>query len=85
MRISGDVVIVLAAVGVGGELFAPVFEPSHRPFEMHRQPTDTDFLGQQNALVAKAAADVRRDHADLALVEPETMREPAARDVRHLR
>ena len=77
--------MVLAAVGVGGELLAPVLDPAHRAAAAQREPGEADFLGQQDALVAEAAADVGRDHPDLALVEAEAFGEAGADDVRHLR
>ena len=63
--------MVLAAVGVGDELLAPVLDPAHRAAEAAREPAEADLLGQQDALVAEAAADVGRDDADRACVEAE--------------
>ena len=83
--VTGDVVVVLAAVGVGRQLLEPVLEPAHRPPELHREPAEAHLLRQQDALVAEPAADVRRDDADAPLVDAETLREPGAVDVRHLR
>ena len=57
--IDRDLVVVLAAVGTGGEMFAAILGPAHRMTAAHRQPRQADFLRQQNALVAETAADVR--------------------------
>ena len=78
-------VVVLAAVGVGGEAFAAVLDPPERRAELARGPGERDLLGQQDALVAEAAADIGRDHADLALVQPQAFGEARAHDVRLLR
>ena len=83
--IAGDVVVVLAAVGVGGELLAPIFDPAHRMAAVHREPRETHFFRQQNALVAKTTADVGRDHADLAFVQAKAAGQSGTVDVRHLR
>ncbi len=76
---------MLAAVGVCHELFAPVFDPAHRPSQFPRKPAEADFLGQQDALVAEATADVGRDHTDRSLVQAQALRQSRAVDVRHLR
>src|SRR5262249_57382601 len=84
LGIGGDAVMVLAAIGAGNEMFATILDPAHRMAAMHGEPAETNLLGQQDALVAKSAANVRRDDADLALVEAETLGQPGAHDVRHL-
>ena len=83
--IGGEDVVVLAAVGVGGEALAPVLEPAQRKAQPARRPGQRDLLGQQDALVAEAAADIGRHHADLALVEPQALGEAGPDDVRLLR
>ena len=83
--VQRDVVVVLAAVGVRRELLAPVLDPAHRTPEPAAEPRERDFLRQQDALVAEAAADIGRDHADRALVDAEGFGEPRAIEVRHLR
>ncbi len=42
------------------------------------------LFGQQNTLVAKAAADIRRHNANAAMLDPQAFRETAAHDVRLL-
>ena len=76
--------MVLAAVGVGGEALAAVLDPPQRDAELARRPGQRHLLGQQDALVAEAAADVGRDHADLALVDAQALGEAGAHDVRLL-
>jgi hypothetical protein len=66
--IKRDLIIVLAAVRIRGELLAPVFEPAHGALEMPREPRETDFLGKQDAFIAEPAADIGGDHADRRLV-----------------
>ncbi len=76
---------MLAAIGAGAQMLAAILDPAHRMAAAHRQPRQADFLGQQNALVAETAADIGRDDADVAVIEPETSRQAGAVDVRHLR
>ena len=82
--IAGDAVVMLAAIGAGRQMLAPILDPAHRMAATHGEPAEADFFGQQNALVAETAADIRRDHADLALVEAEAAGKSGAHDVRHL-
>ena len=83
--IDGDLVVVLAAIGAGGQMLAAILDPAHRMAAAHRQPRQADFLRQQDALVAEAAADIGRDDADLALLDAEAFGQAVAHDVRHLR
>ena len=76
--------MVLAAVGVGGQALAAVLDPPQRRADLARGPGQRDLLRQQDALVAEAAADIGRHHADLALVQPEAFGKPRAHDVRLL-
>src|SRR5207237_4685189 len=75
VRVDRNVVGVLAAVGIRRELLAPVLEPANWHAELFREPAEAHFFGQQDALVAEAAADVRRDDAYRALVDAEAFRE----------
>src|SRR5207237_8296150 len=77
--IDGDLVVVLAAVGAGGEMLAAVLGPAHRMTATHRQPGKADFFRQQDSLVSKTAADVGRDDTDSALLHAETLGKTAAR------
>ena len=70
LGIGRDAVMVLAAIGVGGEVLAPVLQPAHRLSEPQRQPAQRHVLGQQDGLVAEAAAHIGRDDADAALLDP---------------
>ena len=49
-----------------------------------REPAKADFLGEQDPLVAEAAADVGRDDADAAFFQAEAFGEAGANDMRHL-
>src|SRR6185295_2744145 len=82
--IDGDLVMVLAAIGAGGEMLAAILGPAHRMTATHREPGKADFLRQQDALVPEATADVGRNDANSALLHAETFGEAAARDMRHL-
>ena len=61
--------MVLAAIGVAGQVLAAILDPAHRMAAAHRQPAERNFLGEQDPLVAEAAADIGRDDADLAMVK----------------
>ena len=80
----GDDVVMLAAIGVGDQVLAPVLDPAHRMPAAQREPTDADLLRSEDALVAEAAADVGRDHPHLAVLEAEAVGKAGAHDVRHL-
>jgi hypothetical protein len=66
--------MMFAAIGAGGEMLAAILDPAHGMPAPHRQPRQADFLGQQNSLVAEAAADIRRDDANVSVIEPQTSR-----------
>ena len=76
--------MMLAAIGVGDQHLAPVFQPAHRIAEMPREPGQADFLSRKDRLVAEAAADILRDHADVDLGDAEELRQPGADHVRKL-
>src|SRR5262245_12972121 len=76
--------MVLAAIGAGDAMFAAILDPAHRMAAMHGAPAETNLLRQQDAFVATSPADVRRADAALPLVEPATLGESGAHDVRHL-
>ena len=82
--VSGDPVVMLAGVGADHQMLAAVLDPAHRVVELQRRPGDEDLFGVQHALVAEAAADVGRDHPDIALLQPQTFGQPGAHHVRHL-
>ena len=67
-----DVVHLPALVGRGDEVLAPVLGELHRPAERPRRQRHQQLLGPRVVdLHAEAAADVGRDHVDLAEVEAE--------------
>src|SRR5262249_37647701 len=72
LGIGGDAVMMLAAIGAGDEMFAPVLDPAHRMTAMHGQPAETNLFRQEDALVAEPAADIGSDDADLTFFEAET-------------
>ncbi len=71
-------------LGFAVKPLAAIFEPAHRSVEPPGKPCQRDLLAQQQALVAEAAADIGRDHADGAVGDAETMRETDLHDMRHL-
>ena len=83
--ISVDLVMMLAAIGVGDQVLAAIFQPAHRALHLPGQPGEQDFLAAQQALVAEAAADIRRDNADAAVVDTEAQSEPGLHRMRKLR
>ena len=66
-------------------MLAPILDPAHGMAFAHRKPGQADFLGQQNSLVAKSAADIGRHDADAALLDAKAIGQAVAHDVRHLR
>ena len=83
--VQRDVVVVLTTIGIAGELFAPILDPAHRMAEQAREEARAHFLGQQDALVAEAAADIGGHDANARLIQPETTSEARADDVWELR
>jgi len=72
-------------MGGGEEMLQPVLDPFDRPVQPHRHPRQQHLLGvEHHDLGTEAAADERRDHADLALVEPEHGGEAVADEHRRL-
>src|SRR5450756_2438644 len=76
--ITGDAVMVLAAIRAGRQMLAPVLDPAHRMPAAHGEPAERDLFGQQYALVAEAAADIGRDDPDLSVIEAETLGQAGA-------
>src|SRR4029077_20107687 len=56
LGVSGDAVMVLAAIGAGNEWSARAPDPAPRMGALHREPAETDLLRQQDAFVAEPAA-----------------------------
>src|SRR5262249_21872104 len=84
LGVSGDAVMVLATIGAGNKVFAPILDPAYRMSALHGEPAETDLLRQQDAFVAEPAADVGSDDAHLGFFDAETFRQSGAHDVRHL-
>ncbi len=76
---------MIAALIVGDKTFRPARDPAHRTAQPPRGPGDDPLLGIELALVAEAAADVGRHHAQRALGDAELLRHLAADVVRGLR
>ncbi len=75
----------LAAVGVVHHALGARGDPLHRAAELLRRPHDEKIVGIGAALEAEAAADVRRDDADLVLRHMEDVADLHAHAVRVLR
>ena len=82
--VGGQAIVVLARVGAGDEMFAPVLDPAERRLAGQRQPGDADILGLQQALVAEAAADIGWRDADGRLRNVQHLGEAGTDQVRHL-
>ena len=76
--------MMLPAVGVGGQVLAPVLEPTHRMTAAHREPAEADVLRQKNAFVSETAPDIRRNDTHLGVHQTQTLREAGSNDMGHL-
>ena len=83
--IGGHVVVVFAAIGIGGQMFPAVLDPAYRMAAVHREPAETDLFWRQNPLVAEAAAHIRRDNSNLGLIETQAFGKARTNDMGHLR
>ena len=82
--VRGDLVMMLAAIGIRGQLFAPVLDPAYRLAGLHRDPAQRHLFGEQDSLIAKTAADIGGNDPDLAFVQTEAFGKAGAHDMRHL-
>ena len=82
--VGGDEVVVFAAVGIGRQALAAVFDPAQGHAKLAAGPGERHFFRQQDPLIAKAAADIGSNHADLAFVDAEALRQAGAHNVRLL-
>ena len=69
----------------GDQVLAPVLGPGHRALELARQPHHHDVFAAERHFLAEAAADVGRDHAQIALRHAEHVGDGGAHEMRHLR
>src|SRR5262249_27504325 len=83
IRIGGDAIEVFAAVRAH-EVFSTILDPAQGAAKLAGGPRQGDFLGEQDALVAESAADIRSADADPPLVDGEAFGKPGADDVRLL-
>ena len=82
---SANRIAMIACVHARQEVLAALLDPPHRTLEPHGEQAERDVLRIEDALHAEAAADVRRDHTDAVLGQPEHLGQAVAREVRHLR
>ena len=76
--------MVLAAIGVGGQVLTPILEPADGVAAAKRKPAEADFFSEQDALVTEAAPDVGRDDPHAAFFQAEAFGEAGANDMWHL-
>ena len=43
-RITGDIIVMLAAIGIGAQMFAAIFQPTQRVAHATGKPGQRDFL-----------------------------------------
>ena len=65
-------------------VLAPRFDPFDRFAELHRDPAEQRFFGVDVQLRSEAAADFRRDHAQLVFGNADHERDLRAHEVRDL-
>ncbi len=71
-RVTGDLIVMLAAIGVRGQMLAAVLQPAHRMIDLQRQPGERDLFAAEQSLVAEAAADIGRNDAQAPVFDPKT-------------
>ena len=76
--------VLVALLGGGDEMLAPILDPLHRLAAQAGGERHADLFGVGDQLGAEAAADIRRRHADLVLVQPEDLADHPHRRMRHL-
>ena len=72
-------------LAVGGEVLQAVAGPFDRARQQPRRGTDKNLFRIKRAFGAKAAADIRRHHADALARNAQRHRQRVAHDTRHLR
>ena len=82
--IGGDLVVMLAGIGPGRQMLAPVLDPAISTFMRHGEPGDRHLLRLQQAFIAEAATDIGWADADARLVEAQALRQAGADQMRHL-
>ena len=76
--------MVLTGVGAGDEMFAAIFYPAEGGFAGEGEVGDGDFLGLEQAFVAKAAADIGWGDANDGLGDAQHFGQADADEMRHL-
>jgi hypothetical protein len=66
-----EVPILVALLHGGEKVLAPVLDPFDRPLQQQARRRERHLFRIHHELGAEAAADIRRHHAQLVLVEPE--------------
>ena len=80
-----DLPVLVALLGRGEEMLAPVLDPLYRPAELQRGRRYHRLLRIEDRLGPEAAADIGRDHADRFQIAAEQIGERAAAEMRRLR
>ncbi len=76
--------VVVPRLVIGDEALAAARDPLHRPARHPRGPTEQHHFGVQKILHTEAAADVRRDEANLGRLNAQRLRHPVAGGVQAL-
>ena len=76
--------VLVALLGGGGEVLAPILDPLDRPSEPARRVGDCDVLGIDDEFGAEPAAEIGRADDDPVLVETQCRHQGAQRAVRRL-
>src|ERR1700759_4345027 len=84
VSISGDAILVLAAMCAGQQMFVATFNPAQWVVEFQRQCGEDDFFRIQPRLGAKPTTDIRRDDPDAAFLNAEYFAKRDAYGVRCL-
>src|ERR1700691_4256971 len=84
-RVARDLIVMLAAIGVRGQMLTAVLQPAHRMIGVERQPSERDLLAAEQSLVAEAAADIGRNNAQAPVLDPKTFAQSGLHRMRKLR
>jgi hypothetical protein len=74
-----DFDVLVAAVKAGDQVFAPVLAPGHRAAVCRASQTSTTYSAGQRHFLAKTAADIGRDDAQIGFGKPRRRRSRCAR------
>ena len=76
--------LLIATVKTCDQILAPVLQPGNGGPQPAREPSNDDELRGKRHLLPEAAADIRRDHAQIGLRHSDQLGNNGAHHVRHL-